>query len=414
MKVIHLSTYKSSGGASIAALRLHQSMLRYGIKSEFYSRDNPMNNETRNLYHKIILRFYKKFYQILDSIPRRIYKNLNGPFSPNIISSVNVPKVIEDFNPDVIILHWITDGFLNVRDLLVVQKPILWILHDSWAFTGGCHVPQSCTRYKRTCGSCPVLGSNLEIDLSYKIFEKKKRIYAKMNLQVVAPSKWIYKNVQSSSLLKTKEAFNIPNTLDERKFKPSHYADRNINLIKEKKYVLFIAINADKDPNKGLLILQNAASLLDTNTIILVVGTQEIIAPKNLISRFKYLGHISDEKKLISLYNSVELTVVPSLQENLPNTILESLACGTPVVSFNVGGNPDLIDHKINGYLAHPYSEEDLANGIIWVLSQKQHFITKKMVRESFLEKFHSKLVVEKYLEVLKNVIQPIKEDKPH
>jgi glycosyltransferase involved in cell wall biosynthesis len=284
--------------------------------------------------------------------------------------------MIKEINPDIVHLHWINGGMIKIEDLAKIDKPIVWSLHDMWAFTGGCHYDEECGRYKEKCVKCKVLGSEKENDLSKKVFKRKEKNYKNLDLTVVGLSKWLNECSKESTLLKDKKHVNLPNPIDTNIFKPfDKEKSRELwNLPKDKKLVLFGAMNPTGDPRKGFKELSEALKLLEIKDVEFVVFGSS--APKNPPKfKFKthYVGRLNDDIGLVTLYSAVDVMIVPSLQENLSNAIMESLSCATPVVAFDIGGNSDMIEHKKTGYLVKPFEAQDLANGIEWVLNLKNN-----------------------------------------
>jgi glycosyltransferase involved in cell wall biosynthesis len=270
----------------------------------------------------------------------------------------------------------------------------------------------ACERYTNSCGACPVLGSDKEYDLSKKVWIRKNKVFKKINMVIVCPSKWLHDCSKKSSLLKDKRHKIIPNPIDTDLFKP---IDKSIsrkiwNLPQDKKLIAFGAINAISDIRKGFKELSGALyKITDKKNIELVVfGSNEPKNPPDVGFKTHYLGHLHDDISLIILYNAVDVMVVPSLQENLSNTIMESLACGTPVVAFNVGGNSDIIEHLKNGYLAKPFDIDDLRNGIEWVLNTPNYDELCKNAREKVLREFNVSIIVKKYIEIYFQVIKNV------
>ena len=413
MKVLIVNTYDILGGAARAAYRLHRSLLSAGI-------DSKMLVQTKKGDDYIVIPVYgsnkigKAFYLIrptLDQIPLKFYKNrIKTPFSPAWFSFSRVIKKINEMNPDIVHLHWIAGGMIKIEELSKIKKPIVWTLHDNWAFTGGCHIKWSCEKYIYSCGACPVLGSDKEYDLSRTIWNRKNKVFKKIKMVTVSPSKWLYDCSKKSSLLKDKRHKVIPNPIDVDLFKPvdKSVSRKILNLPQDKKLIAFGAISATSDINKGFKELSEALyKVADKKNIELVVfGSSEQQNPPNFGFKTHYLGHLHDDISLITLYNAIDVMVVPSLQENLSNTIMESLACGTPVVAFNTGGNSDMIEHLKNGYLARPFDTDDLKNGIEWVLNTPNYDELCKNAREKVLREFDSKIVAKKYIELYEEVLE--------
>jgi glycosyltransferase involved in cell wall biosynthesis len=412
MKILIVNTYDILGGAARAAYRLHRSLLSAGIDSKMLVQTKKSDDYTVIPVYGInkIGKFISLIRPTLDQIPLKFYKNrIKTPFSPAWLPFSKVVEKINEINPDIVHLHWISGGMIKIEDLAKINKPIVWTLHDNWAFTGGCHIKWNCERYTDSCGACPVLGSDKEYDLSKKGWIRKNKVFKKINMVIVSPSKWLYDCSKKSSLLKDKIHKVIPNPIDVDLFKP---VDKSIsrkiwNLPRDKKLIAFGAVSATNDINKGFKELSEALyKITDKKNIELVVfGSSKPKNPPDFGFKTHYLGHLHDDISLIILYNAVDVTIVPSLQENLANTIMESLVCGTPVVAFNVGGNSDMIEHLKNGYLAKPFDTDDLRNGIEWVLNTVNYDELCKNAREKILREFDSKIVAKKYIELYEEVL---------
>lgn len=412
MKILIVNTYDILGGAARAAYRLHRSLLSAGIDSKMLVQIKKSDDYTVIPVYGInkVGKLISLIRPTLDQIPLKFYKNrIKTPFSPAWLPFSKVVEKINEINPDIVHLHWISGGMIKIEDLAKINKPIVWTLHDNWAFTGGCHIKWNCERYTDSCGACPVLGSDKEYDLSKKGWIRKNKVFKKINIVIVSPSKWLYDCSKKSSLLKDKRHKVIPNPINLDLFKP---VDKSIsrkiwNLRQDKKLIAFGAVSATSDINKGFKELSEALYKITVkkNIELVVFGSCEPKNPPNFEFKTHYLGHLHDDVSLVTLYSAVDVVVVPSLQENLSNTIMESLACGTPVVAFNVGGNSDMIEHLKNGYLAKPFDTDDLRNGIEWVLNTPNYDELCKYAREKVLKEFDSKIVAKKYIELYKEVL---------
>ena len=283
-------------------------------------------------------------------------------------------------------------------------------MHDSWLFTGGCHLPYSCERYLTECRKCPILNSKRESDLSTKIFQLKKKVFDEISLQVVTPSNWLLFNSNKSALLQDKTIVKIPNPIETELYKPIdlNFSREVFRLPKNNKVIFFGVDSCSKsgDLNKGFQQISEAINLLCLDNVsLLIVGGSK---PKDAI-KFKYpsyyLGFLSDDVSIALAYNCADVVVVPSLSENLSNTIMEGLSCGVPVVAFNIGGNGDMIEHRKNGYLARPYDTVDLKNGISWVLESENYNDICQNARKKILKEFDHIAVSEQYINLYKNVL---------
>jgi glycosyltransferase involved in cell wall biosynthesis len=373
MKVLMLNTFDETGGAARAATRLLRGVRQQGIEAnllvqfktgsaaEVICSSNPLRKLARRL---------KLF---LGMLPVRRYPNRpENNFSAALLPD-SLPATVAGIDPDIIHLHWLGASFAQVETLGKLSKPLLWTLHDSWAFTGGCHVPFGCSRYRERCGACPVLGSSSEHDLSRRVWERKEKAWGGLDLTVVTPSRWLAECARSSSLFHDKRIEVIPNGLETAIFqpRPREEARRALGLPQGKKIILFGAVQGTADPNKGFQLLREALRKLGResyNLLAVVFGTDQAATMPDLGLPLRSLGRINDDQRLSSLYAAADVFVAPSLLENLPNTVMEAMACGTPCVAFRQGGVPDLIEHQVSGYLAVPYEVSDLAQGIAWIL----------------------------------------------
>jgi glycosyltransferase involved in cell wall biosynthesis len=278
-----------------------------------------------------------------------------------------------------------------------------------WAFTGGCHYDELCGAYKNKCGECTVLASKRKKDISRKIFNRKQKTYLKLvNMTIVGLSNWLAMCAKNSSLLQEKKIVNLPNPIDSDVFQAfDKLKARELwGLPKNKKLVLYGAMGATSDPRKGFNELGDAFKNIDRDDVEFVVfGASTPLNPPNIGCKTNYIGRLSDDVSLVTLYSAVDVMIVPSKQENLSNAIMESLACATPVVGFDIGGNSDLIEHKKNGYLAQPFDAPDLANGIEWVLDNENYDEFCFNARDKVMREFDSKIVAEKYIQLYKEII---------
>lgn len=415
MKILIVNTYDIQGGAARAAYRLHRSLIDNGIDSHMLVVKKESDDFTvipftpnNGITKKFLRRFQDKFMNPLKKYP-------NGSktfFSPAYLGFSNMVETINQVNPDIVHLHWICDEMIKVEDIVSIKAPIAWSLHDMWVFTGGCHYDEECKGYKKECGNCKVLGSDKENDLSKQIFYRKQKAYElKKDMTIIGLSRWLCDASKSSSLLKDKKHVNLPNPIDTNVFKPfdKDKARELWSLPKDKKLVLFGAIGATSDPRKGFKELRKAFSQMDKNDEmeLVVFGGSKPEKASNFGFGVHYLGHFYDDMSLVTLYNAVDVMVVPSLQENLSNAIMESLACETPVVGFDIGGNSDMIEHKKTGYLAKPFDTGDLKNGIEWVLNLDENQYAKicKNARKKVLKEFDSNVVAQKYIELYREVL---------
>jgi glycosyltransferase involved in cell wall biosynthesis len=318
---------------------------------------------------------------------------------------------------DIINLHWINGGYLSITSLKklgALNKPIVWTLHDMWAFTGGCHYSLDCKKFQSQCNNCPSLKNAGDQDLSNKIFNQKK-FFQDINLTLVTCSKWLKQEAEQSKLFCSKRVENIPNPLDIEFYRPISIKDarHKLRLSENKFYILFGAMNI-VDLRKGFDKLLHSLNKLAEelpdykNQIeVMVFGKANEKLLNSIPYKRHYFGNLKNEDDIVAVYNSADIFVAPSIQDNLPNTVLESLSCGTPVVAYNVGGFPDMINHLKNGYLAEPGSIEDLTEGIKRYLTNEKDYQSQSTYAREKVEKyFNQNEIARKYIQLYGSLIK--------
>jgi len=315
----------------------------------------------------------------------------------------DVSKLPQIQNADFVYLHWVIGGFLSlhgIENLCKIGKPIILFIHDMWPITGGCHYSFDCEKFKIECNNCQIFPKEKKIDLALKEFKKKLILYSKYNnLFFVSPSKWMYNQIKESTLTKEKPVFHIPNIINNKVFKQNNRleARRILDLDSDSLIISFGAVSVDS-PYKGWSYLQEALSILkcrnqQKNILVVIFGSgfNEQIE-RDIPFPIRFLGRLRDDFSTALLYNASNIFVAPSLADNLPTTIMESLACGTAVVGFNIGGIPDMVIHKKNGYLANYKDSSDLAAGIEYCIENNlKGYLSEDFKREILIEK-HLKL----------------------
>ncbi len=419
VRIIHLNSYAGNGGAGRACSRLNKALKAEGLDSvlavNFLFRDNPeVVNLSKGFLNKwltafgiILERYYSKFFTKPLPIPFSI------PFWGRDVSKLDLLR-----SADIIHLHWINHAFLRPADLAklsALNKPIVWTFHDSNAFTGGCHVRYECDHFLKECGNCPVLKNSGKDDKSHKIWFQKKNAYSGLNFTAVAPGRWMADSVRMSSLFRSVKVVNIPNTLDTDVFKPSDrvMARQVLGLAPDKFIMMSGFMPSRMDMHKGTSYLVDAIELFSANydldpdqLELIIFGNRDEKNVPDFPIKTTFLGTISVDEKLALCYSAADVFLAPSLEDNLPNTVMESLACGTPVVAFRTGGIPDMVQHQQNGYLAEYRSSADLARGISWVYMANRQVLSansRRTVEENFSEHIVARRHIELYESLLKN-----------
>ncbi len=379
MKILHLNGADIEGGAARAGERLLKGIRAEGLDARLIVQrkfgNDPLVDGPVSVLGKALNRLRPTLEQLLCGLTPGM---MQSPFCAALLPD-GLSTRVAAMAPSIIHLHWVA-RMIRLETLARFSIPLVWTLHDSWPFTGGCYLPGDCSRYRESCGGCPALGSSREKDLSRRIWQRKRRAWERLNLTIVAPSRWMADSARSSSLFRDKRIEVIPNGIDTELFGPcdKRSARDGFSLPQDKKLILFGAKSATRDRNKGFHLLEEALKKLAATTNkdgleLVVFGSAEQEKLAELGFSTHCLGWQDDEISLAQLYSAADLFVMPSIQESLGYTVMEAMACGTPCVAFNQGGVPDLIDHGLNGYLAHPYEPADLAHGIAWILEDEEH-----------------------------------------
>jgi len=410
MKVLHINTFDNLGGAARAAHRLHRALISAGISSVMLVQQKKGDDSTVVSAGGRFRKLISRVRLFLDFIPLKLYSNRQLLlFSPAWVPFSGILNIANKINPEIVHLHWICGGMLSIEELAKIKVPIIWTLHDNWAFTGGCHIMWECAKYKYSCGACPRLASEKENDLSRKVFLRKRKSFSQIGqISIVGVSRWLSECVENSSLLHGRSVSLIPNPLDINCYKPVQrgIAREILNLPKEKKLILFGAMSSTSDINKGFQQLNTALNSISSQNVDFVVfGSFDSKEPTSFPCKVHYFGRLHDDVALQILYSACDVMVVPSRQEAFGQTASEAMACGTPVVAFGHTGLLDIVDHKINGYLAAPLDTADLAAGIEWVLNAPNYAALCQNAREKVVREFDSRVIAERYIELYKEVL---------
>ncbi len=414
LKSLLISTFDVRGGAARAAYRLHNGLRMIGIDSTMLVQEKSSDDWTVLAPKTRIQMGIAKTRATIDSLPLRFYTRFDnyGRFFPQWLPD-SLPNQVKQIKPDIINLHWISGGFVQIETLSRFKQPLVWTLHDMWAFTGGCHSSQECDRYISNCGNCPQIHSKQDKDLSRWVWERKSKAWNSLDLTIVTPSKWLADVARKSSLLTDYSIHVIPHGLDIKSYRPieSKLARDLLNLPQDKYLILFGAMRATSDFNKGWQFLQPTLHRLKQSgwqdkveVVIFGVSTPEV--PLDMGFPCHYLGKLHDDLNLAVMYAAADVTLVPSKQESFGQTASESLACGTPVVAFGATGLLDIVTHQSNGYLAIPFDCDDLANGINWVLADPhRHQNLRVAARKKAEQEFDQLLQAQRYQELFHKIL---------
>lgn len=389
----------STGSGARSAWRLQQAFINAGIQSHIISLEEEHPAKTGISYLGRKERIIARLNMRLQIRKNQKADKKFGLFSiPGFTNNIASHPAIQE--ADYIYVHWVMNGFLNIdsfEGLAKTGKPVIFVLHDMWNITGGCHYSFECTNYiTNGCNNCQVFPT--APSTASKAFVKKQKLYSKYNnLYFVSPSIWLQQCALQSQLAKDKPVFYIPNVLDTTIFKPcdKKTARAILNLAENDIIVAFGAVSVSS-PYKGWAYLAAALQLLKEqnlqgNISILVFGSgynKEMDDAIPFTTRF--MGFLGDEYSTTLVYNAADVFVVPSLADNQPTIVQESLSCGTPVVGFNTGGIPDMIEHKKNGYLAEYKNAADIVEGIKYCLENN--------IKGYMQQQFKTPVTIQKHL----------------
>ena len=406
MRILIVNTSERTGGAAVAANRLMKALNNNGAKAKMLVRDKETETLTVvPLPHSPRLRWHFLWERLV--IFCRLHFSRQHLFEVDIANAgYDITKLPEFQEADVIHLHWVNQGMLSlkgIQKILQSGKPVVWTMHDIWPATALCHVTLGCQHFTSQCGNCRLLpGGGSSHDYSTTIWQRKQRMLADENIYFVACSHWLESEAKRSALLKGQKITSIPNPIDTRIYKRGNKqeARQRLGLPLEKKLILF-ASQRVTNVNKGMDYLIEACRQLqisDAAVVILGGHAEEVVSQLSLEAY--PLGYVNDEQRIVDVYHASDVFVLPSLSENLPNTIMEAMACGVPCVGFKVGGIPEEIDHRRNGYVAEYRSAEDLARGIRWILAEADYEELSKNAVQKVVQNYSQQSVALKYLDV--------------
>ena len=410
MKVLIVNTSERTGGAAVAANRLMKALINHGVKAKMLVRDKESDSLTvTELSRSWRLRWnflWERFVIFVRSGFSR--KHL---FEIDLANTgTDITRLREFQEADIIHLHWINQGMLSlsgIRKILRSGKPVVWTMHDIWPATAICHVTLGCRNFTTRCRSCRLLGNSQGDDISTTIWQRKLRMLEGENIYYVACSRWLENEAKASALLKGHKVTSIPNPIDTHIYNKysKEEARQRLGLPQDRRLILF-ASQRVTTPNKGMDYLIEACRLLGNRTkcqtpyevVILGGHAEELVELLQL--KAHPLGYVNDERRIVDVYNAVDVFVLPSLSENLPNTIMEAMACGVPCGGFKVGGIPEEIDHKRNGYVADYRNAEDLARGIRWILEESDYEALSRNAIQKVAHNYSQQNVALRYAEV--------------
>lgn len=404
MRIVHVSPADIQGGAARGAYGLHRALRDLGLDSIMlvqrkYSDDASVVAK-RGERGKVVAGLRER----LDRLPLNFYRWEQENWWTVGWMPYDLRDAVDRLAPDLLHFHGAGRGAAPIETLAQLRRyPMVWTLRDLWALTGGCHYTSGCERYLEGCGTCPQLGSRNTADLSRWHWARKQRAWRDLPVAFVGLSEWMADCARRSPLTGRYPITVIPNGIDTTRFHPEAKATyrADLGLPQDKWIVLYGAMHATTDPRKGFRQLRDAAAQLARTAWrerlhVVVFGNDDTPPPFDLPTT--YLGRISGDAMLARLYATADAMVVPSIEEAFGKTAAEAMACGTPVVGFANTGLLDIVDHRVNGYLAETGSAPDLARGIVWTIQQAaEDPAIGERARAKILRDFDSRTVARRY-----------------
>lgn len=408
MNILHINQSDISGGAAIAGYRLHQGLLAQGINSQLLVKQAQTTSDRVTVIPE------KNYIESL------LYRRISKPLGLNYIhflNTFNIPKYKIYQDADILNFHNLHTGYFNYLAIsrLTKHKPAVWTLHDMWSFTGHCSYSYDCDRWKTGCGKCPYpnVYPEIEKDNTHVEWKLKNWVYRQSNLNIVAPSRWLYEQAKQS-ILSRFPIHHIPYGIDTQTYQPRdpEQCKAHLGIPKGKKVLMFAADSVTERRKGGDLLaqaLQNLPSSLKAETVLLIFGSSGAAIAQTIGMPTIDLGYLTTDESKVAAYSAADLFVFPTRADNLPLTLQESIACGTPMVSCKIGGVPDLVRPEITGYLAEPENAQDLCKGIIELLEdQNLREQMRQNCRAIALQEYPLELQAKRYIELYSQLTKNI------
>lgn len=406
--ILMVNTNAFAGGAARAAWRTFTAIRTVFPQARYLTlfkegKDRHITGLAKNSIRAALAqRWLKHDQQVLAAYPNRIPTD----FTPGLRANP-FRKRLSRHQPALIHLHWIGNGMSSIDEIGVLDCPIIWTLHDTWAFTGGCHYPGNCTGFQHSCGQCPQLNSKNTADLSHTLLTRKTQAWSGLNLTIVTPSHWMANLARQSQLFQGRRIDVIPNGLDTDTFRPidRQAARQYFNLPKDQPVLLFGAQNLHDD-RKGADLLVQALMRYHKPCTLLLFGHGQLDINDAPWVTIRRLGTLVDDASLSLAYSAADVFACPSREDNLPNTVAEALACGTPCLAFNTHGLPEMITHQGNGWLARPFEPDDLAAGITWLCETADKEALRHASRAKALNDYNLHTMSDRYASLYVELLQ--------
>ncbi len=410
INVLHIVSGDLNGGAARGACWLHEGLLDLGVTSRIFT------NSKSTFGHEHVTTVAKskkdKVFTLLrgqlDSLLTAFYPQKKKVIFSSGIFGIDFTKTVDYKKADVIHLHWINGGFVNIKHINNVDKPIIWTMRDMWPMTGGCHVAAAlaCEKYKTGCGHCVQLNSNSSYDLSSFILNRKKK-YLPKHIRLVGISRWLSSEARKSQIFKEFDVQTISNSISTVDFFPiDKELSRKILGINTTKKIILTGSTTASDFHKGFDKFKEAVGSLDKSKYFLCFfGNLDESEAKMLGFEYKNFGYLNDNISLRLVYSCADVFISPSLMDAFGKTLAEAMSCGTPSVCFDATGPKDIVSHKVDGYKAIPFDSADLACGMDWVLNATNYEELCQNARDKVVREFDSKVIAQQYIKLYQSVL---------
>ena len=400
MRILHVVGGSSINGAFQGAKILHNSLINLKIESKILNdayfekkkfEDYNIIFFPNNFISKTLNRFFILFEKILKSF------YLHSPRETFTIGLLgfDLTKLDGYEEADLIHIHWLNQGFISLKSLSKIKKPVVWTMRDMWAFTGGSHYTMDFENYEKTRAS--------------NYLKQLKKKYYKKHFQFVAVSEWLKKRAKNSSVLNEFNIIKIDNNIDINKFRLISKVDAKnmLNISTQKQIILYGAQNPQSKRKGWDIFLETLKKINLANYYLLIFGkfwSENTL--KQIGIEYQSLGYIKDTNYLNAVYSSADFFVASSIEDAWPKTFAEAMCCGTPVVCFNNTSISEIIDHKINGFIVNDFDSKLLKEGIDWLSEEiKKGKIDREVVRAK-VSQFNGDLIAKKYLALYRNLLE--------
>jgi len=409
MKILHIVAGELSGGAARGAYWLHQGLLEQCVDSRVLTTskktygDATVTTLASNKKGKLSVFLRRQ----ADANFQALYRNRQKVIFSTGLVGCDFTRTKEYQKADIIHLHWICGGMVNMRHLAKIDKPIVWTMRDMWPMTGGCHYSMDCEQYKTGCGKCVQLGSKHGFDLSRWML-KRKRNYLPGHTKLVGISHWLSDCTRQSALYQGFDVRTIHNNINTSDFFPVDKGlARHMLGIDSDRPVVLAGAHSLQSFYKGFDVYLQAIKQLESDVLFVFFGSLDKQIVDSLNCEYVNMGFLHDTVSLRLAYSAADVFVAPSKMDAFGKTLAEAMACGTPVVCFNETGPKDIVGHQVTGYKAKPFEASDLRKGIEWVLFRDAADQAKlrQNARARAVRIFDTRVIAKQYIDLYEKLL---------